>query len=46
MDPEQTLLELVTAITLGDFGAAWVALEDLQEWHKRGGFLPTGKELA
>jgi hypothetical protein len=45
MDPEQTLLELVTAITVGDFGHAHGLLEDLEEWHNKGGYLPTGKEL-
>lgn len=42
MDPEQALYDIVQMIKNGQFGDAKYAIDDLREWVKKGGYLPTG----
>ena len=41
MDPNATLAALILAVKAGEFDAAQEALDTLQEWSARGGFLPS-----
>ena len=40
MDPNATLAKLLDAFRDNDREASWAAIEDLQDWLARGGFMP------
>lgn len=40
MDPVQTMMDIMTFMMNGEFGEAEYLMNELKEWHGRGGFLP------
>lgn len=40
MDPRQTLIDLLEAIAARDHDGARWALEEIEEWLRKGGFMP------
>ena len=46
MDPKATLIDLLESIACADFDAAHDALDNLEAWANKGGFIPPSIHAA
>lgn len=46
MDPDAALEFIINALKEDDLGQAGMAMEDLEDWLRRGGFAPKNPEMV